>query len=101
MWKYVPAKRKTKNAIKGVLAGLLLWIKNEKPAARRVQAMFGNVKRRRLRRPKVSIVWVNHVNLYFCFGDGFELKPTQIAGNAKSQFTRPKPQDANKASRSL
>jgi hypothetical protein len=39
--------------------------------------MFGKVKRRRPRRPKVSIV--------------------QTAGQAKTKFTRPKPKEARRA----
>lgn len=38
------------------MSGILLGIKKQKPAARRVQAMFGNVNRSSERRPKVSIV---------------------------------------------
>jgi hypothetical protein len=54
--KSVPAKRKMKREIRGTLAGFPVLMRKQKPAARRVQAMLGNVKRSRLRRPKVSIV---------------------------------------------
>jgi hypothetical protein len=37
-------------------AGLSSGIKKQRPAARSVQAMLGKVKRRRERRPKVSMV---------------------------------------------
>lgn len=47
------------------------------PAARRDQHMFGKVKRRRPRRPKVSMV--------------------QMAGQAKAKFTAPKPKLASRA----
>ena len=72
-----PAKRKTKNATRGIRALLVSGIKKQNLAASRVHAIFGNVNNKRLRRPNVSIV--------------------QTAGNAKSQFTRPKPQEAKSA----
>lgn len=55
--KSVPAKRKIKRETRGTLAGEPFLMRKQKPAARRVQAILGNVKRSKLRRPKVSIVW--------------------------------------------
>lgn len=48
----------------------------ERAAARRHHVIWGKVKRRRLRRPKVSMV--------------------QRAGKAKTKLTRPKPQEARR-----
>ena len=45
-----------KKAIKGTRAEEEVGIRKQHPAARRHQAMLGKVVRRRLRRPKVSIV---------------------------------------------
>lgn len=55
--------------------------KKQQPAATRHHAMLGKVKRRRFRRPKVSIVL--------------------MAGMANTKVTSPKPNDANKTSRVL
>lgn len=52
-------------------------IQNEKPVKSMKRAMSGKVLRRRLRRPKVSIVY--------------------IAGMAKMKFITPKPRDAASA----
>ena len=49
------------------------------PAASRHHAMFGNVNSSSARRPKVSIV--------------------QTAGKANTKFTKPKPNEANRAVR--
>lgn len=57
--KSVPAKRKIKRETRGTLAGEPVLMRKQKPAARRVQAILGNVKRSKLRRPKVSIVWMS------------------------------------------
>ena len=66
-----------KSATRGIRALLVSGMKKENPAASRVHAMLGNVNNKRLRRPNVSMV--------------------QTAGNANSQFTRPKPQEAKSA----
>jgi hypothetical protein len=52
----LPAKRKMNKAMSGTLAALVSGMKKQKPAARSVHAMLGNVNRRRFRRPNVSIV---------------------------------------------
>jgi predicted naringenin-chalcone synthase len=86
---------KMKRAMSGIRAGLPSGMRKQSPAASKDQALFkqsqhknikreitymlGNVNRRRLRRPNVSMV--------------------QTAGKAKSQLTRPKPQEARRASR--
>lgn len=70
-----------KNAIMPKCAGLLSGIKLHIPAASRDQAMLGKVKSSKVRRPKVSMV--------------------QIAGQAKTKLTRPKPKEAMRASASL
>ena len=53
---------------------LLEGMKYAMPAASKVHAIFGNVKRSKPRRPKVSMV--------------------QTAGHANAKFTRPKPKEA-------
>jgi hypothetical protein len=53
----------------------------QRPAARSVHIIWGKVKSRRERRPKVSMV--------------------QKAGKANSQLTRPKPKEARRAWNSL
>jgi hypothetical protein len=53
----------------------------QSPAASSDQAMLGNVKRRRARRPKVSIV--------------------QMAGKAKRKLMSPKPKEAKRAWKSV
>lgn len=53
----------------------------QRPAAKRVHAIFGNVKRSSARRPNVSIV--------------------QIAGKAKRKLMSPKPKESNRAWKSL
>lgn len=55
-------------------------MRKHRPVASKVQAICGKVKRSKLRRPNVSMV--------------------QIAGQAKTKLTRPKPKEAIKASRS-
>ncbi len=54
-------------------------IQNEKPVQKRKMDISGNVVRRRLRRPKVSIVYT--------------------AGRAKIQFVIPQPSETSRASR--
>jgi hypothetical protein len=54
-----------------------LGISEQRPTAKRLHAMFGNVNSNKLRRPYVSIV--------------------QIAGQAKMKLIRPKPNEANRA----
>ena len=56
-------------------------IRKQRPAASKVHAMFGKVKSNNERRPKVSIV--------------------QMAGQANTKLTRPKPNDAMSAVLSL
>ena len=54
-----------------------LGMREHRPTARRLHAMFGNVNSSKLLRPYVSMV--------------------QIAGQAKIKLIRPKPNEANKA----
>lgn len=82
------------NAMRGTLALLLSSIKKQNPDARSVQAILGNVNSRRLRRPKVSIVYKELCQLRL----GLKLIIlTQTAGKAKTQFTRPNPKEARSA----
>lgn len=60
----------------GTRAELDSSMKNIDPAQKSIRAIQGKVVRRRLRRPKVSIV--------------------QIAGKAKTVLTSPKPKDASR-----
>jgi hypothetical protein len=62
-------------------ASVLGGIQKEKPVKRRERAIKGKVVRRRLRRPKVSIVW--------------------MAGRAKTKFMMPKPREAVREERGV
>lgn len=53
---YMPANKKMNRAMRGTLAALSLGIKKQNPATSSVQAIFGKVNSRRLRRPNVSMV---------------------------------------------
>jgi hypothetical protein len=63
-----------KNPMSGSLALKSVGSRKQQPATTRHQAIFGNVKRRRFLRPKVTIV--------------------QMAGKAIMKFTSPKPNEA-------
>jgi hypothetical protein len=65
-----------KNAMQGILALLEVGMRKQSPAASRHQAIFGNVVRSRLRRPKVSMVYT--------------------AGKAKTKRTSPNPIEASR-----
>lgn len=65
-----------KNAMSGMRAPESSGMRKHSPAARRHQAMLGNVVRSKLRRPNVSMVYT--------------------AGKAKMNKTIPKPIDASK-----
>jgi hypothetical protein len=56
-----------KKAMRPMWAGLSSGMRKHNPAAKSVQAMLGNVARRRFRRPKVSMVkMAGKANRKFC-----------------------------------
>lgn len=65
-----------KRAMSGTLASTSCGSRNRHPATTKHHAMLGNVNSNRLRRPNVSMV--------------------QMAGNAKTKLTRPKPKEASR-----